>query len=200
MTRKSSTQRIMIKVIQPDNLHLDNSSKDDKDDQFIAQESKSDGKNINTNSAEKDGYGDIMKEHVIDLRNYFAHDKNADEDNDNYDDPAPKQVQSNFNVVVPAEEDRISDDDVKQVQIEHMNERKLRKTLGFLGTSYYIGSKEAVHASPMIKKEGVFRTSTGIKDTNKNNDRNNFKGLLLTPENRNERIKSVLKNSFHKQQ
>ena len=101
-----------------------------------------------------------MKEHVIDLRNYFAHNKNADEDSDSHDDPAPKQVQSNINVVVPAEEDRISDDDVKQVQIEHMNDRKLRKTLGFLGTSYYIGSKEAVHTSPMIKKEGVFRTST----------------------------------------
>ena len=77
-----------------------------------------------------------------------------------------------------------------------MNDRKLRKTLEFLGTSYYIDSNSAAKATSVVKKEGLFRQSTGFSEKKLKKD---FSGLLLTAENRNDRIKSVLKYSFHDQ-
>jgi hypothetical protein len=106
---------------------------------------------------------------------------------------------NNYNIGVKEEETKeflekysVSDDEVEQVHLTH-DSLNQGKSLGFLGTSFVIGSQNPSSFRNLFtsvpEEEPQMRKSYVSKD---------YSGLLLTPQNRNARIFKDLNNSFNK--
>ena len=90
------------------------------------------------------------------------------------------------------EQDKISDDEVKEVKLGLEHVKEVKKSLNSLGTSFQVEDKSSLRPASFLSKSAVktrpFRESRKM----------DFSGLRLNQSNRKERISGVMNRSFNK--